>query len=58
MFLLMLLRELRELHLAHSLQYVTVVEEAHNVMGSIKPTGPSEVAPDTKDRQCGPLPTC
>jgi hypothetical protein len=48
MFLLMLLREWRELYLAHSLQYVTVVEEAHNVMGSIKPTGPSEVAPDTK----------
>jgi hypothetical protein len=48
MFLLMLLREYRELHPAHTLQHVTVVEEAHNVMGNIKPTGPSEVAADTK----------
>jgi hypothetical protein len=48
MFLLMLLREYRELHPAHTLQHVTVVEEAHNVMGNIKPTGPSEVAGDAK----------
>lgn len=48
MFLLMLLREYRELHPSHTLQHVTVVEEAHNVMGNIKPTGPSEVAGDAK----------
>jgi hypothetical protein len=48
MFLLMLLREYREQHPGHTLQHVTVVEEAHNVMGNVKSTGPSEVAADTK----------
>jgi hypothetical protein len=48
MFLLMLLREFRELHPGRGLQHVTVVEEAHNVMGNVKPSGPSEVAADTK----------
>ncbi|MCL4266953.1 MAG: DUF87 domain-containing protein [Anaerolineae bacterium] len=48
MFLLMLLRAYREQHPGHSLQHVTVVEEAHNVMGNVKATGPSEVAADTK----------
>jgi hypothetical protein len=48
MFLLMLLREFRELHPADGLQHITVVEEAHNVMGNVKSTGPSEVSADTK----------
>ncbi|HRN66995.1 MAG TPA: DUF87 domain-containing protein [Promineifilum sp.] len=48
MFLLMLLREFREQHPGHTLQHVTVVEEAHNVMGNVQSTGPSEVAADTK----------
>ncbi|WP_374686466.1 ATP-binding protein [Promineifilum sp.] len=48
MFLLMLLREYRELHPAAGLQHVTVIEEAHNVMGNVKATGPSEVSADTK----------
>lgn len=48
MFLLMLLREYREQHSGHTLQHVTVVEEAHNVMGNIQASGPSEVAADTK----------
>jgi hypothetical protein len=48
MFLLMLLREYREQHPGHTLQHVTVVEEAHNVMGNVQASGPSEVAADTK----------
>lgn len=48
MFLLMLLREYRELHAAATLQHITVIEEAHNVMGNVKATGPSEVSADTK----------
>ena len=48
MFLLMLLREYRELHPADSLQHITIVEEAHNVMGNVKSTGPSEISADTK----------
>jgi hypothetical protein len=48
MFLLMLLREYRELHKARSLQHVTVVEEAHNVMENVQSVGASEVAADTR----------
>ena len=48
MFLLMLLREYRELNPADGLQHITVIEEAHNVMGNVKATGPSEVSADTK----------
>jgi hypothetical protein len=48
MFLLMLLREYRELHRAKSLQHVTVVEEAHNVMENVQSVGASEVAADTR----------
>lgn len=48
MFLLMLLREYREMHPGNTLQHVTVVEEAHNVMGNLQSSGPSEVAADTK----------
>jgi hypothetical protein len=48
MFLLMLLREYREQHPGNTLQHITVVEEAHNVMGNVKSSGPSEVAADTK----------
>jgi hypothetical protein len=48
MFLLMLLREYRELHPADGLQHITVIEEAHNVMGNVQSSGPSEIAADTK----------
>ena len=48
MFLLMLLREYRELHRAKSLQHVTVIEEAHNVMENVRSVGASEVAADTR----------
>ena len=48
MFLLMLLREYRELHKAKSLQHVTVVEEAHNVMENVQSVGASEIAADTR----------
>jgi hypothetical protein len=48
MFLLMLLREYREQHPGHTLQHVTIIEEAHNVMGNVKASGPSEVSADTK----------
>jgi hypothetical protein len=48
MFLLMLLREYRELHKAKSLQHITVVEEAHNVMENVQSVGASEVAADTR----------
>jgi hypothetical protein len=48
MFLLMLLREYRELHKGHTLQHVTVVEEAHNIMENVKSVGASEVAADTR----------
>ena len=50
MFLLMLLREYRELHPGDTLQHVTVVEEAHNVMGDVKSSGPSEISADTKGK--------
>lgn len=48
MFLLMLLREYRELHKGKELQHVTVVEEAHNVMENVQSVGASEVAADTR----------
>ena len=48
MFLLMLLREYRELHKGRTLQHVTAVEEAHNVMENVKSVGASEVAADTR----------
>lgn len=48
MFLLMWLREWRELHPKSELQHVTVVEEAHNVVSNVQSTGASEVAADTK----------
>lgn len=49
MFLLMWLREYRELHPdpAH-LQHLTVVEEAHNVVSNVASVGNTEVAADTK----------
>lgn len=48
MFLLMWLREYRELHIQKKLQHVTVVEEAHNVVSNVQSVGASEVAADTK----------
>jgi hypothetical protein len=48
MFLLMWLREYRELHQNRSLQHVTVIEEAHNVVSNVQSVGNSEVAADTK----------
>ncbi len=48
MFLLMWLREWRELHPKVDLQHVTVVEEAHNVVSNVQSVGSSEVAADTK----------
>lgn len=48
MFLLMLLREYRELNRHDTLQHVTVVEEAHNVMENVQSVGASEVAADTR----------
>ena len=48
MFLLMLLREYRELHRAKTLQHVTVIEEAHNVMENVQSVGASEIAADTR----------
>ena len=48
MFLLMWLREWRELHPKSELQHVTVVEEAHNVVSNVQSVGASEVAADTK----------
>ncbi|GAB4501135.1 MAG: hypothetical protein Fur0035_06760 [Anaerolineales bacterium] len=49
MFLLMGLREYRELHPdASRLQHLTVVEEAHNVVSNVVSVGSSEVSADTK----------
>ncbi len=48
MFLLMWLREYRELHPSKELQHVTVVEEAHNVVSNVQSVGASEIAADTK----------
>jgi hypothetical protein len=48
MFLLMLLREYREMNKAKMLQHVTVVEEAHNVMENVQSVGASEIAADTR----------
>lgn len=48
MFLLMWLREWRELHPAHALQHLTVVEEAHNVVSSVQSVSNVEIAADTK----------
>ncbi|HNB53454.1 MAG TPA: DUF87 domain-containing protein, partial [Anaerolineales bacterium] len=48
MFLLMWLREYRELHIQRKLQHVTVVEEAHNVVSNVQSVGNSEVSADTK----------
>lgn len=48
MFLLMWLREYRELHPGSTLQHVTVVEEAHNVVSNVQSVGNTEVAADTK----------
>jgi hypothetical protein len=48
MFLLMLLREYRELNRKSTLQHVTVVEEAHNVLENVQSVGASEVAADTR----------
>jgi hypothetical protein len=47
-FLLMWLREYRELHSGKMLQHVTVVEEAHNVVSNVQSSGNVEVAADTK----------
>jgi len=48
MFLLVLLREYRELHRSKHLQHITVIEEAHNVMENVQSVGVSEVAADTR----------
>jgi len=48
MFLLSWLREYRELHPNKTLQHVTVVEEAHNVVSNVQSVGASEIAADTK----------
>jgi hypothetical protein len=48
MFLLMWLREWRELHPSKALQHVTVIEEAHNVVSNVQSVGASEVSADTK----------
>ncbi|HFD39072.1 MAG TPA: ATP-binding protein [Anaerolineae bacterium] len=50
MFLLMWLREYRELHPQSRLQHVTVVEEAHNVISNVQSVGSSEAAADTRAR--------
>lgn len=50
MFLLTWLREYRELHpgAGGGLVHVTVVEEAHNVVGNVQSVGNTEVAADTR----------
>lgn len=48
MFLLTWLREYRELHPHKTLQHVTVVEEAHNVVSNVQSVGASEISADTK----------
>jgi hypothetical protein len=48
MFLLMWMREYRELHPSKPLQHVTVIEEAHNVVSNVQSVGSSEVSADTK----------
>lgn len=48
MFLLVLLREYRELHQAKELQHVTVIEEAHNVVSNVQSVSNTEIAADTK----------
>lgn len=48
MFLLMFLREYREMNPAKSLTHMTVIEEAHNVMENVQSVGASEVAADTR----------
>lgn len=48
MFLLMWLREYRELHPSPRLQHLTVIEEAHNVVGNVVPVGNTEISADTK----------
>lgn len=48
MFLLTWLREYRELNKGNTLQHVTVVEEAHNVMENVQSVGASEIAADTR----------
>ena len=48
MFLLTWLREYRELHTGKTLQHLTVVEEAHNVLSNVQSTGNSEISADTK----------
>lgn len=48
MFLLTWLREYREMHRSKGLQHVTVVEEAHNVLSNVAPSGNVEVAADTR----------
>lgn len=48
MFLLMLLREYRELHAARTLKHVTIIEEAHNVVANVQSVSNPEVAADTR----------
>jgi len=48
MFLLMWLREYRELNPSKELQHLTVIEEAHNVVSNVQSVGASEIAADTK----------
>ena len=53
MFLLMWLREWRELHPGNQLQHVTVVEEAHTVVSNVQSAGNSEIHADTKAKAVG-----
>ncbi len=48
MFLLMWLREYRELHKKTTLSHVTVVEEAHNVVSNVTSVGNTEISSDAK----------
>jgi hypothetical protein len=48
MFLLTWLREYRELHQGRTLQHVTIVEEAHNVLSDVQAVTNTEITADTK----------
>ncbi len=47
LFLLMFVREYRRLHQSRALQHVTLIEEAHLIMGQVQPVTNPEVAPNT-----------
>lgn len=50
MFLLMWLREYRELHTSKNLTHVTVIEEAHNVLSNSDTSINPEISADTKGK--------